>query len=269
MTINSWIKSATKQLDNIGINSAHLDAVLIAEHSLKIDRAKLITENLKLSDFNNTEIKLLNHSLNRRLEYEPIAYIREYINFYGLNFKVDHRVLIPRPETETMVDYVINHASINSRLLDIGTGSGCIAINVKVNRPDISVTASDISKSALSVARDNARRLDAKISFLQSDLTAKIFGKFDVITANLPYVCPKWHGLSKELKYEPKTALFAPDKGTGIYQKFISQATKILEPNGLLLIEIDPRQKTDLKHLANKNNFRFEPLSEYCYQLKS
>ena len=191
------------------------------------------------------------------------------INFYGRDFTITPDVLIPRPETEMIIDAVLNLAGRsylpgvkpgpkilpnNPQILDIGTGSGCIAITLALELPGASITASDISESALAVAQQNAEALNAKINFTQSDLLDNISTDYDLIVANLPYVDENWDWLDrKALAKEPSIALYAKDGGLALIKNLINQAGK--RKTKFLILEADPCQHKEIISYATKNNY--------------
>lgn len=188
------------------------------------------------------------------------------VNFYGREFLITPEVLIPRPETEMLVDAVLNLAGkaylvgvIPARpklpkkctILEVGTGSGCIAMSLALVLPEAKIVASDISAEALAVARKNAKRLDAKVEFLRSDLMADISGEFEVVVANLPYVDENWEWIDKKaLSAEPRTALYAEDGGLALIKKLVQQASTRKVP--FLVLEADPCQHEKIVAYARK-----------------
>ena len=191
------------------------------------------------------------------------------INFYGRDFTVTKDVLIPRPETEMMVDAVLNLAGKSylpgvkparpklpkkPRILDVGTGSGCVVISLALELPEAFVTACDVSEKALKVAKENAENLGAKIEFIESDLLNNISGSFDVIVANLPYVDENWDWIDKEvLSHEPAMALYAEDGGLALIKKLINQA--VARKIKYLILEADPCQHEKVVEYADKNSY--------------
>lgn len=193
------------------------------------------------------------HSLfERRLNDEPIAYILGEKEFYGLSFEVNSNVLIPRPETEELVELVINSADKNSSIIDIGTGSGCIAITLKHLANTLNISALDISENALKVAKNNAAAIlgdDNLIDFINSD--ALIYSpskKFDVLVSNPPYIdYQEKDTLSNDVKnYEPSLALFACNNGYEFYEKIYSRLDVLLNSGGKFFFEIGHQQEARL-----------------------
>lgn len=193
--------------------------------------------------------------LEERKQNKPLAYIVGNQEFYGYTFVVNQDVLIPRPETEELVCLVKNNISRNEKVLDIGTGSGAIAI-VLAKETNAVVTAVDISKKALKVAKENAKRLDAKVNFVCSDLFENLDGQvFDIIVSNPPYISEnEYENLEKDVKdFEPKLALVANDNGFEIYERIISQAKNHLSENGKIFFEIGFSQAEKIKKLLEKD----------------
>lgn len=193
--------------------------------------------------------------LEERKQNKPLAYIVGNQEFYGYTFNVNQDVLIPRPETEELVCLVKNNISRNEKVLDIGTGSGAIAI-VLAKETNAVVTAVDISKKALKVAKENAKRLNAKVDFVCSDLFKNLGGLvFDIIVSNPPYISEnEYENLEKDVKdFEPKLALVANDNGFEIYERIISQAKNHLSENGKIFFEIGFSQAEKIKKLLEKD----------------
>ncbi|MBM7313102.1 MULTISPECIES: peptide chain release factor N(5)-glutamine methyltransferase [Streptococcus] len=185
-------------------------------------------------------------------QHRPAQYIIGKADFYGLEFAVDERVLIPRPETEELVDLILQENSgAGLRILDIGTGSGAIAISLAKARPDWEVVAVDISKDALAVAKENARTNQVSVHFLESDVLQAVTGQFDIIVSNPPYISPDDTdevGLNV-LTSEPHLALFAEEDGMAIYRQIAEQAGTFLKEDGKLYFEIGYKQGQDLTDL--------------------
>ncbi len=252
MTIANQISQASKRLKNAGIHSAQLDAQLLMAYLLAKPKEYLIAH--VEQELSPKQVNRFNELIERRLQREPVCYITNKLEFYGLEFYIDNRVLSPRVETETIVEQVIKMAPRNSTLIDIGTGSGAIAVAIAKYRPDISITATEISADALKVAHRNAEQLltPNSIEFVESDLFSKIQNKYDVVVTNLPYVSLDYKGKMKpEVQNEPAIALFG-GKGDGLelYRKFYEQLPKHIKSNALVYHESDPWQHQSLKDLA-------------------
>ena len=197
------------------------------------------------------------------------AYKKGYQDFYGRDFLVTKDVLIPRPETEMIIDAVLNLAGKpflpdikpaqrklpqNPTILDVGTGSGCIAITIKKELPEAKVIGVDIDSSALGIAEKNAKKFGADVDFCISDLLKNVDFAPDVIVANLPYVDPEWDWLDKKaLSIEPEIALYAEDHGLALIKRLISEITH--KPSYLIL-EADPCQHNDIIDYAKKYGFQ-------------
>lgn len=181
----------------------------------------------------------------RRAAGTPSAYLLGRREFYGREFLVDPRVLVPRPETEHLVEAVLAlDLPADARLLDVGTGSGCIAVTLALELPEAQVVATDLSTDALDVARHNACRLNAAVRFLCADLTAPLrLDAFDVVASNPPYVAHEAAaGMSREVtEHEPHLALFAPTRGTSVLERLLDAATE-LRPGATLLLELGSDQ---------------------------
>jgi len=266
--INDWLKSATDQLKLRGIDSPRLDAEIILAHTLKKDRTYLHAQPDQTIELRDEEIA--NARLDLRLDRMPIAYIVGFKEFFGRRFKVTTATLIPRPESEDIVSAVKSLVEENlelfqtqHELIDVGTGSGCLGITLKLELPGFDVTLSDISQPALNVARQNAKILGAEVRTLKSNLLDDYPLKADFIVANLPYVDPAWER-SPETDYEPATALFADNGGIEIIIKLITQAKSNLKLEGYLILEADPEQHPALTIHAIQSGLKFISILNYC-----
>jgi len=257
LAIKNWLTDASAQLSKAGIPSYKLDAEIIIAKVLNKNRTYLHAHIDDILDID--AMKLANKLLISRISRVPIAYITGFKEFYGRDFSVDPSTLIPRPESEDIIT-ILKQLTLASqhlssiKLIDIGTGSGCLGITIKLEFPIFDVTLSDISESALEVAKLNAKNLLADVSIIHSDLLRNYQSRPNVIVANLPYVDKTWDR-SPETDHEPSLALFADDKGLSIIKKLIAQATEKLEHNGYLIIESDPEQHNQLTEYAKNKSF--------------
>ena len=268
MIISEWLKIATKSLKTANIPSARLDAELILANTLRKNRTYLhahLDEEIDPRRFD-----IANARLDLRLDRVPIAYILGYKEFYGRRFTVSPSVLIPRPESEDLISLFLELTAseiAEKVLIDVGTGSGCLGITAKLERSNLSVILSDISKPALNIAEKNANALNADVHIQQQSLLNGQLRPVDYIFANLPYVDKSWD-VSPELKYEPGIALFAEDEGLKLILQLISQAPRCLTPEGLLFIEADPQQHNRIINEAVKNGFVKERVLNYILVLR-
>lgn len=258
MTIGFWLSQATKQLVKQKISSARLDAELILSHTIKKGRTFLHAHpDLPLEDRQN---EIADARLRLRLDRVPLAYIIGHKEFFGRSFKVTPSTLIPRPESEAMIQLLGDALKVSAKtpaqtLVDVGTGSGCLGITAKLNHPELDVTLLDTSNHALNVAKNNAEKLGAKLRILRSDLLKNYPGQIDFILANLPYVDPAWQ-LSPELEHEPEIALFASDSGLGLIKNLLNEAVTKLGDGGWMFLEADLRQHADITAFAKARGYK-------------
>ena len=250
-TIDSWLASATQQLQTAGIPSARLDAELILSHTLRRPRTWLHSHGS--TELDSRQRDITSARLDLRLDRVPIAYIIGHKEFYGHRFKVTTATLIPRPESETLLELLAEALPSNERLIpehplrliDVGTGSGALGISAKLAHPELDVTLSDVSRHALTVAEDNADILHADVTLLQSDLLTSYPFVADIIVANLPYVDISWER-SPETDHEPASALFAQNGGLALIFELIIQTKEKLSRGGKLILEADPEQHASI-----------------------
>lgn len=212
--------------------------------------------------FGETEIdpSPLNALLARRYAGEPLQYIRGKTEFYSREFLVDDRVLIPRPETELLVEAALERAPRDGRVIDIGSGSGCVAITIERERPDLHVFSVDRSVEALVMASRNGRRLESRVAFAASDLLSAVRGPFDVIVSNPPYV-PRgeYEALSTEVRiHEPRIALTPGPSGLEIIDRIYDEALPRLAPNGYVILEVGYGQEAAIRTLLERKGFALD-----------
>ncbi|MCB9816918.1 peptide chain release factor N(5)-glutamine methyltransferase [Candidatus Nomurabacteria bacterium] len=235
MTQGEWIANATKALLKCAITTARLDALVLMSYVTKQDKAAILAH--PETALSSADIATLATALKRRCNHEPIAYIMGTKEFYGRNFLVTPNVLIPRPESEDFINLLKHYPPTKGhKLIDIGTGSGILAISAKKEFPALSVYVTDVSKAALRVAATNAKNHAVTIQCIQSNLLHTVPGCFDYIFANLPYV-PKDYSVSAEVLSEPQRAIFADKNGLALIFRLADQAKKSLTKDGLIFVE--------------------------------
>lgn len=267
MDISTWLRKATKELKDIGIESNRLDAELILSHTLRKPRTYLHAHLDETIDPRRKDIA--DARLGLRKERTPLAYIIGHKEFYGRLFKVTPATLIPRPETEDIVAQLLEDTTEEispKTLIDVGTGSGCLGITAKLERPNFTVTLLDISPQALSIAQKNAQLLHAEVTTQRSDLLANYAVPADYIVANLPYVDRQWSvdTISPELRSEPELALYASNHGLKLILQLVPQAFRQLRPKGRLYLEADPVQHAPIKRAASQTGLTFVTVRGYC-----
>lgn len=231
----------------------------VLEHTLKLSRTEVMRG--KTMDIDNDQIQAILHRLN---QHEPVQYILGEADFYGRKFKVDPSVLITRPETELLVGYAINHFKKDQKeitVLDIGTGSGCIAITLALEIPSSKVIATDISAGALLTAKENAQGLGADVEFhLHNILKDKMdFGYLDLVVSNPPYIMESEKSTMalNVTEYEPPQALFVPDSDPLLFFRIITEkAFHVLKPQGVVIVEINERFGEETMALLQSIGFK-------------
>ena len=239
-------------------DSARIEVQCLLQHILNVSRAYLTTHPERR--LNKPEQTRYDELLQRRLCGEPIAYLLGEREFFGLTFKVTPATLIPRPETELLVELALQRISKHQpcSVLDLGTGSGAIALTIAHERPEAEVVACDTSTAALDVARENAQRLGiAKVDFVLSDWFQALTGKrFDMIVANPPYVASDDPHLAHgDVRFEPASALVSGNDGLQDIRRIISQASKHLGTNGWLLLEHGYDQAAQVRELLQQAGY--------------
>ena len=254
-TIGRVLQWTTAYLQRRGSDSPRLDAEILLAHARRCRRIELYTQyNVPLTA---SERQTMRGLVERRAASEPVAYLVGHREFFSLDFRVTPEVLIPRPETETLVVELLElcRPLVEVRILDVGTGSGCIAVAVAVNKPGARLVATDLSGAAVELARANAERhaVADRIEFLQGDLFEPLQesgrseaagGRFDFIVSNPPYIADsEWETLQPDVRlHEPRLALVAGSDGLDVIRRLIAEAPQFLLPGGRLLFEIDPAQ---------------------------
>lgn len=238
MGIAITLREAAQRLRARHIHAPDLTARVLLADLLNCDQAWLVAHSDE--EIEPSLRERYNDVVRRRCEGVPMQYIRELQEFYGLDFHVNPDVLIPRPETEHLVEAALRRISPGDLVLDVGTGSGAIAVSLAKHAPGATVLASDISPAATRVAKFNAARLDARVRFFLGDVTGAIAdSQVDVLVSNPPYVPLRdAPGLQAELRHEPTVALFGGEDGLGVMRRLVSDARRVLKPGGWLVAEI-------------------------------
>ena len=260
MTVLESLQLSTDFLEKKGIESARLNAELLLSEILKCKRLDLYLKFDQLLKEN--EVDIYREWIARRGKFEPLQYIIGNVEFYGLPFKVTPDVLIPRPETEILVEEVIKFCKDKTglKILDIGTGSGNIPIALAKNLSDAVVTAIDISENALSIARENAvaNGVEGKIHFITADVKNYMSGyQFDILVSNPPYVSKEEYPiLQNEIRnYEPMAAVTDSNDGLVFYRTIAERAKILLKSNGKIFLEVGKDQSKDVADILVKNDF--------------
>jgi release factor glutamine methyltransferase len=257
LAINDWLADATRRLVFAEIPSARLDSELILAHTLRKNRSYLHAH--PEETLTARSIEIANARLSLRIERVPVAYIIGHKEFYGHKFAVSTATLIPRPESESLIELLKQVIPRNIsllkehslRLIDVGTGSGALGITAKLLYPELHVTLSDTSRHAFKIAEKNAHELHADVSILHSYLLAQYPFTASVIIANLPYVDQKWER-SPETEHEPVEALFAANNGKALIFELLVQTKDRLVNGGSLILEADPEQHSAIIAEAKK-----------------
>jgi release factor glutamine methyltransferase len=255
-TVREALDAAMAFLESCDIAGARLDAELLLAYAMHTDRAWLKAhDDATLTSFQVADYESL---ISRRSEHTPVVHLTGSREFYGLDMLITPDVLTPRVETEQLVEWAIKHAPSSTSLLDVGTGSGAIAVAIAVHRPDLAVHATDISERELTVARRNSATHGANITFATSDLWANLRDpdgaphRFRTVVTNLPYLADD-ADLMPEVTKEPAVALFGGPDGLDLYRRFLAGLPEHLEPGGYLFTECDPWQHESLITEAAKH----------------
>ncbi len=246
-TVRDALDSSLIALTAAGCDTPRLDAEVLLAAAMGVDRAVLIADPGR--GLEPEEARAFQDFARRRVQREPVAYILGRKGFRRLELAVDPRVLIPRPETEHVVEAALALPR-GARVVDVGTGSGAIALALADERPDLSVLGTEVSPGALAVARANAARLGLSVEFLEGDLLEPVSGPIDAVVANPPYV-RAGERLAPELGYEPVEALYGGEDGLDVYRRLIPAAARAAS----IALEIGAGQAADVTSLAREAGF--------------
>ena len=245
--ISDWLKNATEKLREMGTDNPRNESLMILSKSVGIEKEKLIAYQNELIQTQNAD-----ELLERRLREEPMAYIIGEKDFYKKSFFVNEHVLIPRPETEFIVELAIPYLNNCKTALDVGTGSGVIAISLSLENKNVHWIASDVSLSALQVAKRNVLNHDANVHLICCDMLSGFKGNgFDLIVSNPPYIAQDDQFIEIGVKsWEPATALFADD-GMKYIKQLAKEAKEVLKQNGILIFEFGFNQSLKVEQLLH------------------
>lgn len=262
-TIDNWLRQSTVKLQTVGIATARLDVLVLLCDELGRDKAWVLAHPeyvLKGSVVNKLHTKVM-----QRAQHIPLAYLRGKAEFYGREFVVNEHVLVPRPESEAMIELLKESVGRRSSgvdkemlIVDVGTGSGCLAITAKLELPQTSVIATDIDPACLAVAKKNAQRLRADIEILCGDLLLSLPPIYHipstVVLANLPYI-PTAYPINKAAAHEPKLALFSGEDGLDHYRELFVQIVQQQARPHYIITEAMHQQHTALLHIASEAGY--------------
>ena len=263
MTVLGLLQTTTAYFAKRKIETARLNAEHLLAHALNCKRLELYLQFERV--LTEDELAPLRELVRRRGQGEPLQHLLGTVEFCGHTFLCDRRALVPRPETEQLTEMLIAECGKRlsgsernvERILDVGTGSGVIALSLAARFSDSDVVATDVSEEALALAHENATRLGIdRVRFVRSDLLQNVEGKFDLLVANLPYIAiGERSALSREVLHDPEIALFAGEKGDELMRALIDAAPNYLQANGLLALEMGINQHEALTALLSEKNF--------------
>lgn len=253
--ISEWLAANTQLLAQADVESARLDCLLLLEYVLKTDRAHLLAHQER--NITDDELAVLQDLVSKRLSHTPMAYLLGHSEFYGRTFVVSENVLVPRPESETILE-LLQDAKNPSTIIDVGTGSGALAISAKLLFPNADVYATDIDPRCLAVAQQNSSNLSAPVGYFAGNLLEPLpdtaFSEHTVIIANLPYV-PTDYPINHAAAHEPSLALFGGENGLDLYQTLWQQINLLHKRPKAVVTESLPAQHEQQAHIAKNANY--------------
>jgi release factor glutamine methyltransferase len=258
MTVLEVLQATTAYFKQRNIENPRLNAEHLLAHVLRRNRIELYLEFER--ELAETELMPLRELVKRRSEGEPLQHLLGTVEFCGHVFLCDKRAMVPRPETEELVEFLKSEIQDSkSQIVDVGTGSGVIALSLAAEFPEVRILAVDVSDDALALAQENAARLNLsdRVQFLKSRLLENIEGAVDLVVGNLPYISTQdRHTLSREVLHDPEIALFAGARGDELVRELIDQAPTRLRPGGMLALEIGLGQGPALLSVLTEKNYR-------------
>lgn len=247
LTVRAWLQEATRLLRDAGVPSPEVDARALVTHTLNLRGAALLLHGGEVvPDADAARLLVL---IRRRAVREPLQHLLGEVEWGGVRLRTDGRALVPRPETEWLLHLALGalRDRVVPRVLDVGTGTGALALGLKAARPDAIITATDLSPDALSLARENAALNGLEVMFVEGSLLAGLPGPFDLIVSNPPYL-PEAdrEEADPEVRFDPDLALYAGPDGLDVARPLTLEAGSALAPEGVLLLELDPRNAATL-----------------------
>jgi len=285
MKSSEWLSQATLKLKQSGIGTARLDALVLLEEAASLDRAHLLAH--PETTLQGQTLQRLNGWVERRIGHEPLAYIRGKTEFYGRKFIINKDVLEPRPESETMIELLkstysksqnyhlledgpLTDQQMVNLILDVGTGSGALAVTAKLEIPELEVMATDIDPQCLVVARQNAKKHKANIKFLQGNLLEKLTAdslQLTAILANLPYV-PDTYTINQAAAMEPRLAIYGGSDGLDLYRQLFNQLNRGKHRVQYIFTESLPMQHKQLTNIANDAGYKVQETDDFIQLFK-
>ena len=261
MKLEAWLAEAASKLTAIDIGSGRLDALILLEDLLDHDRAYILAH--PEIELKPEQLNKLKKQLDRRLRHEPLAYIRGFSEFYGRKFKVNKRVLEPRPESETMIE-LLKQLKLPPKpiVADIGTGSGAIGITAKLEINDAIVDLYDIDSGCLAVAKHNMMLHELHLHAYKRDLLTRPVQNYDVILANLPYVPNSWK-INEAAAMEPRIAIFGGKDGLDLYRRMFSQLSRMERQPKFVFTESLPPQHEELAKIAVSYDYKLQTSQDF------
>lgn len=260
MTTDDAVRTLTKTLSRAGIETARLDVLILLEDVLNTNRTQLLAESdYRLTD---SEFRAVSKLVQKRAQDIPLAYLRHKVEFYGRQFYVDHHVLVPRPESESIIDLLKGLDFAKPSVADIGTGSGALGITAALELPGANISLLDVDSGALAVAHKNARTHNVVVHSVQSDLLANTNELYNVLLCNLPYV-PKNMLVNKAAGYEPRLALFGGVDGLDLYRRLFEQLNERADQPRYVLCESFPSQHHDLAQIARQAGYLLQRTQDF------
>lgn len=268
MKIDGWLQQATSTLAAAGISTARLEALVLLEDAMAKDRAQLLAH--PEIEIPTKTLNVLKSQLVRRVQHEPLAYVRGMSEFFGHQFTITPGVLEPRPESETMLELLLKRSDIPAkpRIADVGAGSGALGITAKLELPEASVDLLEVDDKAIEVAKLNVIKFATGISVIKSDLLAQSPGDYEILLCNLPYV-PDGHTINEAAMHEPKVAIFGGPDGLDLYRKLFKQMDILRTKPLLILTESLPPQHTALKLLAQQHGYTQDEAEDFILVFKN